>query len=142
MLLFYSKILLYQVLFSLTVESACFQGISFYRKHLILHVFIVNFSGVLQNLIVVTLVSILMGLMFLLLNVVSPLIDLALSPFLQSRNEKSLQILLIVPNEVCGEFCGASEQNCVLSETKVTLDGRPQGRRGDITVCHMTTPGK
>lgn len=47
----------------------------------------------------------------LLLNVVSLLIDLTLSPFLQSSNEKSLQILLFVPNKVHGEFEGASKQN-------------------------------
>lgn len=69
----------------------------------------------------------------LLLNVVSLLIDLTLSPFLQSSNEKSLQILLFVPNKVHGEFEGASKQNWVLSEATVTLNGRPQRRRGNIT---------
>lgn len=74
-----------------------------------------------------------MDLIFLLLNGVSLLIDLTLSPFLQSSNEKSLQNLLFVPNEVHGKFEGASKQNWVLSEATVTLDGRPRGRRGNTT---------
>lgn len=50
---FYSKILLYRVLYCLTTVTACFKDIAFYRKHFILHAFVMNFSGVCPNLIVV-----------------------------------------------------------------------------------------
>lgn len=49
-----------------------------------------------------------MGPMFLLLNAVSPPIDLILGPFLELSNEKNLHVLLIVPEcGVCGEFLGS-----------------------------------
>lgn len=41
-------------------------------------------------------VFMLIGLIFLLLNVVSPLIDLISGPLLQSNDAQSLQVLLIV----------------------------------------------